>query len=507
MLVENPIIWGDMPDPDIIRLEDTYYMVSTTMFTMPGGPILKSKDLCHWEIVSYIFNTIEENDTYLLKNGKHAYGRGQWATSLKYYKGRFYACFVCHDMKKTYIYYTDDIEKSGWERFVLEDVYHDMSFLFYKDKPYLIYDNGDIKIVELKEDLSGIKEGGLNQLLFSTPRDNIALRCEGCRAYYMRGYIYLWFIEWPSDGRKRRRQVCYRSKELLGPYERKIIMDDDMGYLNQGIAQGVLVDSVQGDWYAILFQDHGAVGRILNLMPVSWEADWPVLGKEGKVPCKFEIPFNVYSAKTLVTSDSFNHKQNQLDLRWEWNHNPDEAGWSFTKRPGYLRLRTNTLAKDLLTARNTLTQKTMGPNCTCSVKLDATQIKTGDYAGLVAFQSTYGMIGIRKETDGTKRIVLTKREDGREIVEQSICLDEEDIWLKVYFDFQKGVDEATFYYSYDENNWQQLGEPLHMKYTIDIFTGYKIGIYYYASLETGGKADFSEFQYKVNHVLINDMKG
>ena len=112
MRATNPIIWTDMPDPDIIRIGNTYYMVSTTMFLIPGGPVLRSKDLCSWEIVSYIFDTIEDNDIYNLKDGKNAYGKGQWATSLKYYRGKFYAAFTCHDLQKTFIYYTDDIEKA-----------------------------------------------------------------------------------------------------------------------------------------------------------------------------------------------------------------------------------------------------------------------------------------------------------------------------------------------------------------------------------------------------------
>ena len=108
MIVQNPLMNVDMPDPDLLRIGDTWYMISTTMFYMPGAPILKSGDLCHWEIVSYVFDRIEDNEIYRLENGKHAYGKGQWATSLTKYKDRFYACFVCHDMGKTYIYSTDD---------------------------------------------------------------------------------------------------------------------------------------------------------------------------------------------------------------------------------------------------------------------------------------------------------------------------------------------------------------------------------------------------------------
>ena len=297
MIVNNPIMWIDMPDPDLIRVGDTYYMVSTTMFVMPGGPILKSKDLYHWELVSYIFNTIEDNEIYRLEKGKHAYGKGQWATSLKYHNGRFYASFVCHDLQKTFIYYTENIEKSGWDRYVINDVFHDMSFLFDDDgRAYLIYGNGDIRIVELNENISGLKKGGINQLLFSTPTEDIGLRCEGCRTYKLNGYYYLLFIEWPRSGNGRRRQVCYRSMSLLGEYERRIILDDDMGYQNNGVAQGALIDTVDGKWYTMLFQDHGAVGRIPYLLPVTWEDGWPVIGIDGKAPKSFEVPFEEYIA-------------------------------------------------------------------------------------------------------------------------------------------------------------------------------------------------------------------
>ena len=136
MEIKNPIIGAAMPDPDLLRVGDVYYMVSTTMFYMPGAPILRSKDLYHWEIVSYVFETIEDNEIYRLENGKNAYGKGQWATSLTRYQDRFYACFVSHDCGKTYIFSTDDIEKSGWDRAEIGEVFHDMSFLFWEGIPY-----------------------------------------------------------------------------------------------------------------------------------------------------------------------------------------------------------------------------------------------------------------------------------------------------------------------------------------------------------------------------------
>lgn len=495
MLMNNPILWADMPDPDVLRVGDTYYMVSTTMFVMPGGPILKSKDMVHWEIVSYIFNTIEDNDIYRLRNGKNAYGKGQWATSLKYYHGKYYACFVCHDMKRTYICYTDDIEKSGWDRYVIEDVYHDMSFLFDDDRAYLIYGNGDIKIVELEDDLSGVKEGGVKRLLFSTPSENMRLRCEGCRAYKLNGYYYLIFIDWPKDGYERRRVICYRSRDLLGDYERKVLFDDDMAYHNAGVAQGALFDTPDGDWYAVLFQDHGAVGRILYLLPVAWENGWPVIGVDGKVPESFDVPFERYAAKSLITSDSFNYPEKVLDLRWEWNHNPATECWSFTERPGFLRLRTDSLAKDILSARNTLTQRTSGPRCTFTVELETGGMKKGDYAGLVALQGNYGTVGIKVDGNGDAMISVCKKDcNGQQAVEDSVLSSGKRFSLKIEFEFENNSDIASFYYS-EDGVWNKIGQDLQMKYSLVLFIGYRIGIYYYSEKESGGFADFRNFYY------------
>ncbi len=485
-----------MPDPDILRVGDTYYMVSTTMFVMPGGPILKSKDLVHWEIVSYIFSSIEDNDIYQMKNGKHAYGKGQWATSLKYYRGKYYACFVCHDMKRTYIYHTDDIEKSGWERYVLEGVYHDMSFLFDDDRAYLIYGNGEIGIAELKEDLSGIKEDGVKRILFSTPSDNMLLRCEGCRAYKLNGYYYLIFIDWPKDGHGRRRVVCYRSEELLGDYEWKVLLDDDMGYRNMGIAQGALIDTPSGDWYAVLFQDHGAVGRIPYLIPVTWEDGWPVIGHNGKVPETFEVPFQEYAAKPLIISDSFRHSENVLELQWEWNHNPEADCWSFTENPGYLRLSTKTLANEILAARNILTQRTGGPGCAFTVELDTEGMKPGDYAGLAAFQGNYGTIGIKIGNKGEGNILsCRKNASGRQAAEYETRFAGRRIFLRIEFDFENNEDTASFHVSEDGVKWRKIGRELQLKYSLDLFIGCRIGIFYYSETEAGGSADFRNFNY------------
>ncbi|GAE94456.1 beta-xylosidase [Gracilibacillus boraciitolerans JCM 21714] len=281
----NPVFWSDVPDIDVIRVEDAFYMVSTSMHSMPGCPIMKSFNLRDWEIVSYVYDTLEDNKAHVLLDEKGIYGQGQWATSLRYHNETFYLCFSSNDMKQFYVYQTIDIEKGPWTRSVIEGIYHDPALLFDEDRVFVIYGCGDIRITELTSDLSDVKKGGIDQLLLETPKENIGLRCEGCHAYKIDEVYYLLFIEWPTDGNARRRQVCYRSTELLGDYERKVVLDDDMGYHNKGIAQGgAIFDTPDHKWYAMLFQDHDAVGRIPYVLPVEWKDGWPMIGIAGKAP-------------------------------------------------------------------------------------------------------------------------------------------------------------------------------------------------------------------------------
>lgn len=518
MNIKNPLFSADMPDPDVIRAGNAFYMVSTTMFYMPAAPILKSYDLQHWQIVSYVCNRIEDNDTYHLKNGRNAYGKGQWATSLMQYKGRFYACFVCHDMGKTYLFSTEDIEKSDWDRVELPAVYHDMSFLCYEDKVHLVYGNGDIRIVELKEDFTDTVEGS-DRLLLSAPQEGLRLRCEGCRAYVKDGNIYLLFIEWPVNApgkRGIRREVCYRLPDLSGTYERRIVLEDDGQIPGCGIAQGPLFDDADGNWYAMLFQDCGAVGRIPFLMPVEWKDGWPVFGMDGKAPETFAVPLAEKRMEDIIQSDSFHHQENVLHKVWQWNHAPNDEAWSFTKRPGFLRLESRGPVQELFEAENTLTQRTRAPYSAYTVMLDCSGMRDGDYAGLCVMLEQYGQIGVRQR-NGTRELVLRYR-DGERAPYETVCregllglknwysikekivpLSANTVWLKVAFDFGewgKGEETAQFFYSFDGENDLSLGDGLPMFFSLSLFVGARIGIFSYNEENTvGGYADFCDFTY------------
>lgn len=496
-LITNPVIWADVPDVDPIRVGSSYYIVSTSMHSMPGCPIMKSHDLKHWETVGYVYDSFESNDAHNLTNGRNIYGQGSWAASLRHHNDTFYVCFSSNDTRRFYMYSTKDIEKGPWQRSVIEGLRHDPGLLFDEGRVFVFSGNGSIYITELTADAAALKPGGINQLLFETEREGIGLRCEGCHAYRLNGYYYLLFIEWPSTGNKRRRQICYRSRELLGPYERKIVLDDDLGYHNKGVAQGGLFDTPNGEWYAMLFQDHDAVGRIPCLVPVTWEDDWPVFGMDGKVPERFEVQLPEAQAVPLVMSDEFDYEHDRLALNWQWNHNPDPALWSVTERPGYLRLRTGSLAASVVQARNTLTQRTEGPACTGETLLDTAHMKPGDHAGLVALQSQFGTVGVRV-TEGGERFVAmcVNGGNGEEKVLETYRLEGSEVYLKIDFDFKDSADLAVFYYSVDGAEWTQIGERLKMRYTLDHFMGYRIGLYQYAAAEIGGYADFDYFRYK-----------
>ena len=329
--ISNPIIWADVPDEDIIRVGDTYYMISTTMYFSPGAPIMKSNDLVSWEICSYVYDTYADGDKQTLTNGENDYAHGQWAASLRYNNGFYYVFFGSYGTGKSYIYKTDDIENGTWTRSEITGMYHDASMLFDDDgRNYLVYGAGGVcKIKELNSEMTGFKSGGAEQTLFSTGLDNLV--GEGWHIQKINGYYYVFAIAWPSNS--KRIELCYRSNEHLGTYEGKTILNSGLGTYSGGVAQGDIVDTPDGKWYGLLFQDHGSVGRIPVLVPVTWENGFPIMGVNGEAPLTFDIEGG-YSGTQLAKADSFSYESDELALEWQWNHNPDNTSWSVTERDG-----------------------------------------------------------------------------------------------------------------------------------------------------------------------------
>ncbi|KAL6610838.1 Arabinanase/levansucrase/invertase [Neocallimastix sp. 'constans'] len=509
--VRNPIIWADVPDDDIIRVDDTYYMVSTTMFFSPGAPIMKSKDLFSWEICNYVYDILADGDVQTLKNGKHDYSHGQWAASLRYHEGTFYVFFGSYGTNKSYIFKTKDIEKGTWTRNEIFGMYHDASILFDDDgRKYLVYGgSGEIKIKEFNNEMTDFKRGGADKVLFRTGLSGLA--GEGSHIQKIGKYYYIFIIAWPNG--KGRIEICYRSRDLLGNYENKIVLDSGLGSYGSGVAQGGIVDTPDGKWYGLLFQDHGSVGRIPVLVPVNWQNDWPIMGVNGKAPLTFQIEGN-FKGTQLAKSDDFDYSSNRLSLEWQWNHNPDNTAWSVTDRPGWLRLKNKYIAPELLKARNTLTMRTEGPACSGVVKLDTSNMKVGDYAGLSAFQYNYGNVGVYVADNGERRIYMASNggyngnadvTNSRNNIVQEVKLNGKEIYLKTDFRFStvksdgsasNNIDKVNFYYSLDGNQWNKIGKEIGMTYDLKLFTGYRNALFSYPTKNTGGYADFDYFEYQ-----------
>lgn len=488
----NPVIFADVPDISMIRVGDTYYMSSTTMHMNPGVPIMKSTDLVNWEIVNYAYDTLESIDEMNLTNGKSTYGKGSWASCIRYHKSTYYVTTFARTTGKTHVYTTKNIEKGPWKAIAFSPGLHDHSLFFDDDgKAFMLYGNGKLTLVELNEDLSGLKPGGINQVVIenaSAPAGiNIMLGAEGSQLFKVNGKYYLFNITWPKGG--MRSVVIHRADKITGPWEGKVALQD------LGVAQGGLIDTRDGRWFAYLFRDYGSVGRIPYLVPVNWGNGWPVLGVDGKVPETLELPAGRALIPGIVASDEFTRKKGKagLALVWQWNHNPDNNLWSVRARKGYLRLTTGRIDTDFLFARNTLTQRTIGPVCAGSASLDVSRMRDGDFAGLCLLQKNYGLLGV-KVNGQSKSIVMINASSGKPVESANIPLRQKTVYLKAECDFTNRKDVANFFYSLDKKNWIPIGTQLKMAYTLpEHFMGYRFGLFNYATKTIGGSADFDFF--------------
>ncbi len=488
---QNPIIFADVPDMSMIRVGDTYYMSSTTMHMNPGVPIMKSKDLVNWELVNYAYDTLADIDQTNLVNGKSEYGHGTWASCIRYHNNTYYVSSFSGTTHKTYIYSTKDIEKGPWNLITINAQYHDHTIFFDDNgKTYIIWSVRKIMIAELKDDLTGVKEGTERVLIedVNAPAGTRVGLGEGSQLFKVNGKYYLYNICWPNGG--MRTVVIHRADNINGPWEGRVALMD------QGVAQGGMIDTPDGRWFAYLFQDHGSVGRIPYLVPMKWEDGWPVIGVNGKVPETLDLPVSKGLIPGIVNNDEFTRKKGEpaLPLVWQWNHNPDNSLWSVSERKGFLRLKTGRIDSLFLKSRNTLTQRTFGPVCSGFTLLDASNMKEGDFAGLTAFQRKFGQVGV-KVVDGKKFLFMVSNKTDKPTELQSIPLSQNKVYLKIECDFRNRIDVAKFFYSLNGKAWKQIGGELKMEYTLmEHFMGYRFGLFNYATKNIGGYADFDYFR-------------
>lgn len=503
----NPVINADVPDNTLCRVGDYYYMVSTTMHLMPGGPVMRSKDLKTWETVSYIFDRIDDGDRYNLIDGKTVYGQGQWASSLRYYFGKFYLWFTTNGSRNGFLYSAEKAE-GPWKLVCRPPHFHDSSFFVDDDgRVYMFYGTGDaVELTRAVLDETG-KVWGEEAILrrFKVPvRDGIENGLlEGNNMMKVNGKYYLLMISWPRG--RVRREVCYRAESVDGPWEKKIILDNALAPFNGGgVAQGGIVDAPDGKWHGIFFQDRYGVGRVPCYVPCRWEDGWPILGDaDGKV--QDDVNAKYIHQTGILGSDEFS--SDKLSLYWEWNHNPIDDAWSLSERPGYLRMKTNRVVDNIYVAPNTITMRMEGPKCTGTVCLDVSNMQDGDKCGFSAFCGKSGVLCISKVG---KNLTLVMEEqdlklnrqhavDRVEVNQQGEIIkinSKKPVYLRVNGDFTDGRDIATFAYSLDGKKFLPIGGEMKMKFdTGTFFMGTKFAIFNYATKSAGGYIDVDWFHF------------
>lgn len=495
----NPVINSDVPDICITRVGEDYYMVSTTMYFMPGAPIMHSKDLVSWKIIGYVFDSLDESEANNLEqNGdgeSDIYAKGQWASSIRYHDGWFYVMFATGfgSFNHTYIYKTQDPAGKWQLAQKFDEILHDSSLFFEDDgTPFIITFDGEI--IELDKDLA-IKTRNFGRLNMNIEQ---GVQCEGCQFFKVDGKYYAFFMYRPGGIRK---VLCLKSNSLTGNYSQRVVLDDS------GIAQGGIIDTPDGKWYGYFFQDMWPLGRCPYLVPCTWNDGWPVMGDEnGDVPREMEVPVNtgnLFPRSEVLVNDDFDSEK--LGLTWQWNHNPDNSLWSLTERPGYMRLKTGRVmadADDIFHARNTLTQRTIGDKCSGWISIDVSNMKNGDRAGLSVFGFYGGLVEVVKENGKYKlsmsrynqEIVGGKETNVREDMDDTVELTQDVVYLKADCDFVSS--KAIFYYSLDGYKWNRIGGETTLIYTLMHFTGYRFGIFNYATQSSGGYVDIDYFEYK-----------
>ena len=511
----NPLFYDEFSDPDIIRVGEDYYLAGTTMHSVPGLVVLHSKDLVNWEFSSYCFDRFDDSDDFNLRNGKEAYGQGIWAPAIRYHNGKFYifSNINGHGLQV----YISDSAKGPWKHHQIKGDIYDLSVLFDDDgKIYAIHKYGNVTVTELKPDLSGPVEGSSKVVI---PEGNAM--GEGHHIYKINGMYYILSADYSPMGRMQ----CARSKSIWGPYETCVISErESFGYSaawtvnNVGLGrpvpedgfkfknnkpsdetlicstihQGGIVQAPDGKWWGVSMQDFNAVGRTVCLSPVTWVDGWPYFGLEknlGRSPRTWFKPNDVIKTPvaTYDRCDDFSGKT--FKPIWQWNHNPNDKMWSLNReRKGWLRLHSMP-AKQLLWAKNSLTQRAIGPVSYTSVKLDASKLKAGDEAGLGAINMPYASLGVVK-TDKGLALRCYDQNTNKEVVKP---LDKRVVWLRLWGDYDKS--QLQYSYSLDGKNWENIGGQMISPYQLKTFQGVRVALYAFNTKNAnGGVADFDNFK-------------
>ncbi|WP_116125520.1 glycoside hydrolase 43 family protein [Lewinella sp. IMCC34183] len=503
----NPLFHDEFSDPDLIRVGDDYYLTGTTMHAMPGLPVLHSRDLVNWELLTYAAPRLDKGPAFRLEDGQDIYGQGFWAPCLRYDNGTFYI-FSNVNGQGTQVFTATD-PAGPWKQQQMRADLHDLTVLFDDDgKKYAVWGYNEVKMVQLTDDLLDVVPGTERVIV---PAGSGA--GEGSHIYKIDGK----YIITNTNYEPMCYQVCLRADAPYGPYEVNVISaESNMGVGQRArvfdtrngppynvvrydenyvgcipMHQGGIVQTQTGEWWGWSMLDYNSVGRVTGLSPVTWQDGWPYFGLPGnltRTPRSWVKPntgFTSEPSAPFVRDDAFNGPE--LGEVWQWNHAPVEEKWSLDERPGYLRLH-SLPAESFWRARNSLTQRGIGPESVANAKLELGGLHSGDVAGLALLNLPYAWIGVLQEADG-RRLRYFNEQTGA-THDASIAGDR--IWLRAHANFD--TDTAVLSYSLDGKIFTDLGAPVHMPYQLRTFQGVRYALFNYStSGGEGGYADFDDF--------------
>ena len=505
----NPLFYGEFEDPDPIRVGDDYYLAGTTMHMNPAVEILHSKDLVNWELAGYCTNRLDLGPAYRLEGG-NIYGRGIWAPCIRYHKGMFYI-FSNVNGAGLQVFRSKSIN-GPWEHNQLPGR-HDLSVLFDDDlgKIFLISGNrAPYPIDEITPDLMSIATNAAHHPVVP-PGQHMG---EGHHLYKINGKYY--DVSAIPGGTVN--QMVARADSIDGPWTVDTMVDgESLGITvatpsraqanDRGLwlHQGGMCDTPSGEWWSVVMSDHGSAGRMVSLVPITWDNGFPLIGLPGnlrKAPNTWIKPNTGYTqdpAPTYVPDDDFN--SGKLNPHWQWNHVPDDTKWSLTEKPGVLRLH-SLPAPDFYNARNSLCQRPPGPESVMTVELDTSGLVAGDTAGLALLSAPYASIGVVKSAEGTslQRVegAALRRRGGPAAAENppmptmGPTNPPAHLWLRVACNFD--TDEAILSWSADGKEFTSLGNPFRMTFQLTTFQGVRPALFNFnTSGQPGGYADFDNY--------------
>jgi xylan 1,4-beta-xylosidase len=509
----NPLFFDEFADPDVIRVGGDFYLTGSSMHAMPGLPLLHSRDLVNWEFESYALDKLDLGPGYRLEDGKSIYGEGIWAPCLRYHNGTFYI-FANVNNQMTQMFRATS-PRGPWTRTPMKRSFHDLSVLFDDDgKVYVVWGYQDIRIAQLTADLTDAVPGSERPLIGK----ELGMG-EGLHFYKIRGKYFL-TSAWYND---IMRLPVARADRLTGPWEsnQNIHRGEQFGQMlgwkltdfrppfstkppyktsppdptsigRMALHQGGFVDTPGGEWWGITMGEQNAIGRTTSLSPITWSDGWPYFGLPGnfgrtpRIWVKPDVQTPASPHAPYQRSDSF--AMSKLQPVWQWNHAPVDSAWSLTERPGYLRLHALP-SESLWQARNTLTQRAIGPRSIATVALDTAGLKPGDLAGFALLIHPEAWLGVEKSGNGISVIV----HDGQTMHDERVAVSAATVWLRADCEYNSQL--ARFSFSTDGKSFRELGQPFRMLFIGMTFQGVRYSLFsFHRGPETGGFADFANFQ-------------